>query len=47
MCNGSQAKAEKEENIQDLQKEQQRTKCSNWEKISEICKKQEKEEMEK
>ena len=43
-CNGKQTKTEKEETLQELRKEQQRGKCSNWKEISEICKKQEKEE---
>ena len=43
-CNGSEAQTEEKEKFQELRKEQQGTKCSNWEKISEICKKQEKEE---
>ena len=43
-CNGQQAQTEKEETLQELRKEQQRAKCSNWKEISEICEKQKKEE---
>ena len=44
MCNGQQAQTEKEKTLQELRKEQQRAKFSNWKEISEICQKQEKEE---
>ena len=43
-CNGQQTQTEKEETLQILLKEQQRDKCSNWKKITEICEEQEKEE---
>ena len=43
-CNGKEAQEDKNLKFQKLQKEQQRIERSNGEKVSEGCKKQEKEE---
>ena len=44
MCYGQQAQTKIEEEFQELLKEQQRAKCSNWEEIQKFHEKQEKEE---
>ena len=44
MCNGKQIQTEEKDEFQELRKEQQRAKCSNWKEIPEVRQKQKKEE---